>query len=88
MKSFRLVNDQAESSWPARSDETERGHRDDHEQALKTLQLDHQDGGHCEEHLQDDGRDLTRKCDLVTETSGFIALRKKGLVFAAANIYS
>ncbi|MBA3570458.1 MAG: hypothetical protein H0W34_00465 [Pyrinomonadaceae bacterium] len=57
MNSFGLGNDQAESSWLARSDETERGHRDDHEQSLKTLQSDHQDRGHDEEHQRDDDRE-------------------------------
>ncbi len=56
MNSFVLGNDQAESSWPERFDETERGHRDDHEQSLKTLQSDHQDRGHDEEHQRDAGR--------------------------------
>ena len=57
MNSFVLGNDHGESSWPERSDETERGHRDDHEQSLKTLQSDHQDRGHDEEHQRHDGRD-------------------------------
>lgn len=39
------------------ADETGRAHRKDEEQALHTLQLDHEDRGHDKEHPRDDGRE-------------------------------
>ena len=71
--------------------ETERGDRDDHEQSLKTLQLDHQDRGHHEEHQGDDGRDRSlRFCAFFHRASDFEAItnrqRALKLVHASAEL--
>ena len=73
------------------ADETEWGHREDQEQALKTLQLDHQDRGHHEEHQRDDCRDRSlRFCAFFHRTSDFDAIagrqRALKLVHASAQL--